>query len=125
MSGDKVEFLLIIAPMKKSYNLAHAAFKVAEKRQILVKVCVIWPSGSGEGFNKESKAALSPWENYVDVVEVDRPSTSNWWNMCQMNESGAILVRPDEHIAWRTISGLAGDPIVEMQRVFSVVLGII
>ena len=41
-----------------------------------------------------------------------------------MTDRGAILVRPDEHIAWRSISGIAGDPFVEMQRVFSVVLGI-
>ncbi|XP_028772198.1 uncharacterized protein LOC114729368 isoform X2 [Neltuma alba] len=125
VSGDEVEFLLIIAPVKESYHLARAAFKAAEERQILVKVCVIWPSGSVEGLNEGSKAALSPWENYVDAVEVDRPSTSNWWEMCQMKESGAILVRPDEHIAWRTSSGLAGDPKVEMQKVFSLVLGII
>lgn len=123
MSGDKVEFLLIIAPVKESYNLAHAAFKVAEERQISVRVCIIWSNGSFEGLHEGSKEALSPWENYVDVVEVN--GSTNWWNMCQMMESGAILVRPDEHIAWRTISGLAGDPIVEMRRVFSAVLGII
>ncbi|XP_054787956.1 uncharacterized protein LOC129293864 isoform X2 [Prosopis cineraria] len=125
VSGDKVEFLLLIAPVKESYHLARSALKVAEERQILVKVCVIWSSGSVERLNEGSKAALSPWENYVDVVEVDKPSTSNWWKMCQMKESGAILVRPDEHIAWRTSSGLTGDPIVEMQRIFSIVLGII
>lgn len=125
MSGYKVEFLLIIAPVKESYSLARAAFKVAEERQISVRVCIIWSNGSVEGVHGGSKEALSPWENYVDVVEVNGSSTSNWWDMCQMMESGAILVRPDEHIAWRTISGLTGDPIVEMKRVFSDVMKII
>jgi len=35
-----------------------------------------------------------------------------------MTKEGAILVRPDEHIAWRVKSGLDGDPILEMRRVF-------
>lgn len=119
MSGDKVEFILIIAPVKESYHLAREAFKVAEEQQVSLKVCVFWPTDSVEG----SKAALSPWKNYADVVEV-RSSTSNWWDMCNMTNRGAILVRPDEHIAWRTVSGLAGDPRVEMQRVFSAILGV-
>lgn len=41
-----------------------------------------------------------------------------------MTNKGAILVRLDEHIAWRTSSGFAGDPRVEMQRVFSAILGV-
>ncbi|KAF7808622.1 FAD/NAD(P)-binding oxidoreductase family protein [Senna tora] len=123
VSGDKVEFLLIIAPGKESYNLARAAFQVAEERQISVRVCVIWSNSSVEGVNEGSREAMSPWENYVDVVEVNGSTSSKWWNVCEMVETGAILVRPDEHIAWRTCSGLAGDPIVELRRVFSSVLG--
>ncbi|KAJ1396997.1 hypothetical protein SESBI_32170 [Sesbania bispinosa] len=122
VSGDKVEFILIIAPVKESYHLAREAFKVAEERQVSLKVCVFWSTDSVEGLDKGSKAALSPWKNYVDVVEV-QSTTSNWWDMCNMTNRGAILVRPDEHIAWRTISGLAGDPRVEMHRVFSAILG--
>lgn len=124
MSGDKVEFLLIIGPVKESYNLAHAALKVAEEHHSSVRVCIIWSSSSSlKELEEGSKEALSPWENYVDVVEVNR--STNWWNMCEMMETGAILVRPDEHIAWRTCSGLDGDPIEEMRRVFSAVFGIV
>jgi hypothetical protein len=121
VSGDKVEFVLIIAPVKESYHLAREAFKVAEERQVSLKVCVFWSMDSGVGFDKGSKEALSPWKNYADVVEVCS-TTTNWWDMCNMTNRGAILVRPDEHIAWRTISRLAGDPRAEMQRVFSSIL---
>ncbi|KAK7280888.1 hypothetical protein RIF29_08444 [Crotalaria pallida] len=125
VSGDKIEFLLIIAPVKESYHLAHEAFMAAHERQVSLKVCVLWSTDSAEGVEKGSRAALSPWKNYVDVVEAKRSSTSNWWDMCNMTNRGAILVRPDEHIAWCTSSGLAaGDPRVEMQRVFSAVLGV-
>ncbi|KAG4989987.1 hypothetical protein JHK82_032298 [Glycine max] len=123
VSGDKVEFILIIAPVEESYHLAREAFKVAEEQEIFLKVCIFWSTDSVEGLEKGSKAALSPWKNYLDVVEV-WSSTSNWWDMCNMTNRGAILVRPDEHIAWRTSSGLAGDPRVEMQRVFSAILGV-
>ncbi|GAU41297.1 hypothetical protein TSUD_325110 [Trifolium subterraneum] len=120
VSGDKVEFVLIIAPVKGSYHLAHEAFKVAEERQVGLKVCVFWSTDSGVGLDKGSKEALSPWKNYADVEVCSK--TTNWWDMCNMTNRGAILVRPDEHIAWRTISELTGDPRAEMQRVFSSII---
>ncbi|KAM2330879.1 hypothetical protein ACFX1X_021651 [Malus domestica] len=41
-------------------------------------------------------------ENYIDVAEVKKSSnSSSWWDICQMTDKGAILVRPDEHVAWR------------------------
>lgn len=122
VSGDKIEFVLIIAPVKESYHLAREAFKVAEERQVSLKVCVFWSTDSVEGLDNGSKEALSPWKNYADVVEVCS-TTSNWWDMCNMTNKGAILVRPDEHIAWRAISRLAGDPRAEMEKVFSAILG--
>ncbi|GAV85453.1 FAD_binding_3 domain-containing protein [Cephalotus follicularis] len=124
VSGDKVEFLLIIAPVEESYLLALAAFKVAEEYKVSVKVCVLWPSCSVSGVESKSKMALAPWENYLDVVEVQRSSDSlSWWSTCEMTDKGALLVRPDEHIAWRVKSGVVGDPIFEMERVFRILLG--
>ncbi|KAB1209531.1 2,4-dichlorophenol 6-monooxygenase [Morella rubra] len=125
VSGDKIEFLLIIAPVDESYNLARAAFKVAKEFNLSAKVCVLWPTGTVDGVDKVSKAALTPWENYIDVVELKRsPTSPSWWDMCQMTEKGAILVRPDEHIAWRVKAGVVGEPITEMERVFSAILGV-
>ena len=34
------------------------------------KGCIFWSTDSVEGLEKGSKAALSPWKNYLDVVEV-------------------------------------------------------
>ncbi|KAM2636479.1 hypothetical protein EV1_021105 [Malus domestica] len=100
VSGDKVEFLLIIAPTEPSYHLAHAAFKVAEEFKVSAR-------------------------NYIDVAEVKKSSnSSSWWDICQMTDKGAILVRPDEHVAWRLKSGVVRDPITDMRRVFSATLGV-
>nr|GMC62817.1 putative polyketide hydroxylase isoform X2 [Ipomoea batatas] len=118
VSAEKLEFLLIIAPVDSSYHLALATFQVAEECKVPLKVCVMWPGETNAGANR-SKAALLPWENFVDVLEVKRPpNSSSWWGACQMTDRGAILVRPDEHIAWRTKSELAGDATTEMRKVF-------
>ena len=123
MPGDKVEFLLFIAPLEKSYHLAVAALKVAEEFRVSVKVCILWPTDTVKGAETRSKTALAPWENYIDVAEAKKSSNSfSWWSMCQMTDKGAILVRPDEHIAWRAKSSIDDDPFLEMKRVFSAIL---
>ncbi|KAJ4839394.1 hypothetical protein Tsubulata_016848 [Turnera subulata] len=121
---DKIEFLLIIAPLDESYNLGRAAFRVAEEFKVSAKVCVMWPADTVDGVEAKSKEALAPWGNYIDVVEVKKSSNLlSWWSICKMTDKGAILVRPDEHIAWRTRSAVIEDPISEMKKVFSAVLG--
>ncbi|XP_002514990.2 2,4-dichlorophenol 6-monooxygenase isoform X1 [Ricinus communis] len=125
LSGDKIEFLLIVAPLEKSYQLARAALKVAEVLKVSAKVCVMWPSDYADISEASSKKALAPWKNYIDVLEVKKsPNLPSWWSMCQMTDKGAILVRPDEHIAWRVKSGLDNDPVSEMTRVFSAIMGV-
>ncbi|KAL1113282.1 hypothetical protein V6Z11_D02G180300 [Gossypium hirsutum] len=124
VSENKVEFLLIIAPMEESYNLAQAAFKVAEEYKVSTKVCILWPADTVTRVQPGSKAKLAPWKNYIDVIEVKRSlDSSSWWSTCQMTEQGAILVRPDEHIAWRSKSRAVGDLYSKMKIVFSTVLG--
>lgn len=123
ISGDKVEFLLIIAPIDSSYRLADAALNIANERNILLKVCVMWPNGL-VNVDDRTKTSLEPWGNYVDVVEVRQPSnSSSWWDICKMTHRGALLVRPDDHIAWRMKSAVVGDISEEMKRVFSAILG--
>lgn len=122
ISGDKLEFLLIIAPIDSSYRLALTVLKVAKEHNISVKVCVIWPNGLVNG-DARTKTSLEPWENYIDVVEVRQPSTSSsWWDICKMTHRGAILVRPDDHIAWRVKSAVVGDIRVEIKKVFTAIL---
>ncbi|KAH0753984.1 hypothetical protein KY290_024254 [Solanum tuberosum] len=123
VSIDKVEFVLIIAPFKESYCLARAALEVANKLKLPLKVCVMWPNGSIDGAGR-TEAALTPWKSFEEVVEVKRSSDSPcWWDICQMTDRGAILVRPDEHVAWRSKSRIA-DPIMTMKSVFHIVTGV-
>lgn len=121
---DNVEFLLIIAPIKDSYHLAQAAFEVAEELKVSLKVCVMWQEGATD-VTERSKATLLPWKNFIDVVQVKTSHKSpSWWDLCRMTDKGAILVRPDEHIAWCLKSPIETHPSIELKRVFSVVLGL-
>lgn len=124
VSTEKVEFLLIISPLQESYKLARATFKVAKEFMANVKVCVVWPSNNDD-VEREGKSALAPWENYVDVMEVRKQNDeeASWWSICKMSERGCILVRPDQHIAWRVKSGVTSDPTLHMRNVFSIILG--
>ncbi|KAH6797782.1 oxidoreductase family protein [Perilla frutescens var. hirtella] len=119
ISANDVEFLLIIAPIKESYRLAHAAFEVAEEFKVPLKVCTMWQ----EKAIGSSQAALSPWKHFIDVAESkSSPTSPSWWDLCQMTDRGAILVRPDEHVAWRTKSEIRNDPPLELKKVFSAIL---
>ena len=122
VAPDKLEFLLIIAPAKKSYDLALAAYIVAQELEVALKVCVIWPYGSFDDENNSGSGdTLQPWDDYVDVEEVK--SSPSWWETCQMSSRGAIMVRPDDHIAWRTTDEPGSDAVDQMRKLFSRILG--
>jgi hypothetical protein len=119
---DKLEFVLIIAPLKESYMIARATLKVADEFKLSVKVCVMWPQGSADVEVEESRSELAPWTNYVNVEELPRVSCNSWWEMCQISRKNVILVRPDEHIAWRTEWDMVRDADSEVRGVFSQIL---
>jgi len=121
---DKLEFVLIIAPLKDSYDLARVAFKVAETFRVSLKVCVIWPQGSVPTDDFGSGKELEPWMNYIDVEEVRMSESKSWWETCQMTSKGVILVRPDDHIGWSTEIDGVESIVQQVGRVFSLILGV-
>ncbi|KAL6551243.1 hypothetical protein OROMI_021731 [Orobanche minor] len=124
VSGDIIEFLLIIAPIKESYQLAQSAFQVAVEFKVPLKVCVMWQEKHTD--SSSSTKELLPWENFVDVIEdkSHHPSSRSWWDLCQMTDRGAILVRPDDHIAWRAKSQIKNDDsLLVLKNVFGSILG--
>ncbi|KAG0496552.1 hypothetical protein HPP92_001243 [Vanilla planifolia] len=88
-----------------------------------LRFCVIWPHGSSGMVFSGSGAEFKPRRNYIDVEEVKQPCSTSWWEMCHLSGNGAILVRPDEHIAWITESNTIKDPVSELDRVFFTILG--
>lgn len=106
--------------------MAKAALKVAEGLHIPVKICVMWPCQTmDDKLLGRSETSLAPWKFFVDVMKDENANTSySWWDICQITERGALLVRPDEHIAWCSKSEIKGNLVIEMNRIFCTVLGI-
>ncbi|MCM2293805.1 FAD-dependent monooxygenase [Allorhizobium sp. BGMRC 0089] len=52
-----------------------------------------------------------PWQDF----------TGDWARINEISDSGALLVRPDHHVAWRSAHGVA-DPATELRRVLKTVL---
>lgn len=118
--GDKLEFVLIIAPVKESYSVARTFIVVAQEFKVSLKVCIIWPKGSSDKNGSETE--LEPWKNFIDVHEASSSSSKSWWELCRMSSNGVILVRPDEHIAWRVDAKSVRNGFSELKRVFSLIL---
>ena len=69
----------------------------------------------GEEFGLEIRVhVIGPRRDVVD-------HTGDWARARDITDSGCILVRPDQHVAWRS-EAIAGDPEAELRRVFTKIL---
>lgn len=81
-------------------------------------------TGHGKSGWAEAAGALAKTSGVtIDVVEVSddadvRDIDRNWRNLREVSADGAILVRPDQHVGWRSV-GRSGDP----QAVLAAALG--
>jgi 2,4-dichlorophenol 6-monooxygenase len=53
-----------------------------------------------------------PWQDF----------TGDWASIRQIRDNGVLLVRPDQHVAWRS-AAIVDDPVAELRRVLTAVLG--
>ncbi len=53
-------------------------------------------------------------------VGVDTPALESWRRVCDVEETGALLVRPDQHVAWRARDA---DQAPELARALEVIAG--
>lgn len=52
----------------------------------------------------------------------DAPAGAEWHTLCGLGPESALLVRPDQHIAWRA-QGLPTDPAAALTAVLTTILG--
>jgi 2,4-dichlorophenol 6-monooxygenase len=57
---------------------------------------------------------IGPRQEWQDLV-------GDWANAREIRDAGALLVRPDHHVAWRS-EGMAADPEAELRRVLKTIL---
>ncbi|KAJ7535971.1 hypothetical protein O6H91_12G052100 [Diphasiastrum complanatum] len=141
-SGDIVEFLMIVGCCSSGCYWAAAALQIGEAYNIPVKVAVIWPAGSMR--EKAGKASVRPhecmndtkdsenckdnrnsyeaWQNLKKTVVHAEEIDVSWWALCGLPSYGALLVRPDDHIAWRSHVEFGPNSLQELKNVFAKIL---
>ncbi|CAN6449050.1 unnamed protein product [Victoria cruziana] len=119
--GDRVEFLLMVGPIRASYNLASAALKIAAGIKLPLRVCIVLSEAfSHQCIDNGRKSLQDNWSNVIEVQIRKTQASSSWWDLVS---KGAILVRPDDHIAWQVaLSESIQNPVLEFERVFSQLL---
>jgi hypothetical protein len=84
---------------------------------------VLLTAQSGSAWQTASLAVDVPLACYQvgPGEEIDDPNRS-WCELYGIDETGAVLVRPDGHVAWRARTGVR-DPAAELSNVLAQVLG--
>jgi 2,4-dichlorophenol 6-monooxygenase len=80
----------------------------------------------GEGWTRAAAALNEQWQLDLAVRTVGprqawQDLTGDWARASEVEDSGALLVRPDQHVAWRSPKR-SDDPLAELRRVLSRIL---
>ncbi|CAM6082506.1 unnamed protein product [Calypogeia fissa] len=139
LSSDRLCFLFLTGPGRSGSLWGAAALESVKTCSMPIRVAVMWPEGSAKRvwtssvqsaqnhqqseLTEEESYMLYEWgyENRDNVIQVEE-FLSAWWELCTVPASGAILVRPDDHVAWRTKLHATSGASLEVQRVLKRVL---
>ncbi|BFI27883.1 hypothetical protein MPTK2_2g14360 [Marchantia polymorpha subsp. ruderalis] len=109
VSYASLEFLFIVGPTRSGFKWGDAALKAFKQRGVPLKVSVIWSKGfarrySSDKLSEEERDVVRRWRQLETacVVHVEE-DVDSWWKLCGMPSTGALIVRPDEHIASRIL----------------------
>ncbi|MEQ8842700.1 MAG: hypothetical protein RIB98_17090 [Acidimicrobiales bacterium] len=65
---------------------------------------VLFSFGDHEGWASTLRNVDTAAEVATVKVGVDTPELDAWRTLCELGPTGALLVRPDHHVAWRARS---------------------
>nr|BAA25606.1 hydroxylase [Rhodococcus erythropolis] len=87
---------------------------------------VLITGAAGDGWSEAGQLVKDTFGVQVTLAKIAADGTytdpsGTWAELRQIDDGGAILVRPDNHVAWRSAS-LAADPSDELLRAFGTVL---
>lgn len=80
----------------------------------------------GQGWAQAAAALNEKWQLDL-VVRIVGPRqewqdlTGDWARASEVEDSGAVLVRPDQQVAWRSQTG-SDEPLTELRRVLGQIL---
>lgn len=138
--------MLIVGCNKSGCRWGEAALEAGESHKISVKVVFMWPLGSYTPSSQENES-ISPvnqensLEGHLQATDDEQLFVMNWasrnkgvvvhaeelghgwWELCTIPDVGGILVRPDEHIAWRSKFSPQSSSVQDFHNIFTQVLG--
>lgn len=106
--------MLIVGCNKSGCGWAEAALTALKSSAITVKIVIMCPQGH-EGNVTES---VQKWASASECEVVHAEVDEGWWDLCGVPDVGAILVRPDEHVAWRSRSAPDISSAEQLREVF-------
>ncbi|KAL2641956.1 hypothetical protein R1flu_009543 [Riccia fluitans] len=115
VSSDSCEFLLIVGPNRSGLKWGSEALKVAQMLRVPITVSVIWPQRFAQrhslnDLNAEERVVAHEWVQLKTVNLLHAGEDDGcWFKLCGMPSTGALLVRPDQHIAWRVVEQAGTD----------------
>jgi hypothetical protein len=121
ISQGEVHLALIVGSNDSGCSWAEAALTAAELSGVPSKIVVMWPGKMNEtkGFSVQKWTFAS--ECRVIHAEIDE----GWWQLCGVPAVGSILVRTDEHVAWRSRSATDSSSVQQLRYVLSKVFPVV
>ena len=89
-------------------RLPHAWLAEVRGRSTLDLVNLSRPTLISFGDHETWTTAAGAWE-FLDHIRVgvDTAELDGWRDVCEVEPTGGVLVRPDQHVAWRGVTGEA------------------
>ncbi|XP_073387845.1 uncharacterized protein [Physcomitrium patens] len=105
VSESEIDLVLIVGCNNSGCTWTEAAVTSAKSLSVKVRVVIMWPPGletkMGESEELSVQRRVSAFKDRVVHAE---QADQGWWELCGVPDVGAILVRPDEHVAWRSLN---------------------
>ncbi|KAG0583412.1 hypothetical protein KC19_3G134100 [Ceratodon purpureus] len=98
ISESEIHLVLIVGSNESGRTWAEAALSAAKLSAVPLKIVFMCPGKVNESEVFSVPKWVSASESILTHAEVDQ----GWWELCGIPDVGAILVRPDEHVAWRS-----------------------
>ncbi|XP_024524875.1 uncharacterized protein LOC9654414 [Selaginella moellendorffii] len=119
---SRLEFLFLVECSASGLNWAEDALQLSKSSPFPLRVVVL----SDQTARDAEADFVGSWKErnagaYTEVVAADK---CNWWELCGVSQPGiVILVRPDDHIAWRSSKQHGSKSFEELRLAFDSVLG--
>jgi hypothetical protein len=115
ISQSEVHLALIVGSNDSGCSWAEAALTAAELSGVPLKIVVMRPGK----MNETKGFSVQKWAFAIECRVIHAEIDEGWWQLCGVPAVGAILVRPDEHVAWRATTAPDSSSVQQLHYVFT------